>query len=325
MSGRKLIVIMTMLLGPSVPMALAQHEHGEEHGKPTEFKMPATYKDGVAEIKHRLHEIEELMDAKDLDKVHAQAEIIQKVGNVIGQLALKADSGVPRDAVKEVNRAGRELAAKFDAIDKAGDSGDLAGTRKVYDEMCKLCTTLEKHVPKVYACTMKCEGDKTYSQPGKCPKCGMALAEVKPHGDHNAKHGGTFFMAPDQKHHLEGAISDKGEFRVYFYDEYTKPIAADGFTAEGSARTKGKDLRKKFKLATEPGKAFLTGSVDASITFPIEIKIFIDFKDGKEPQVFDFDFDEASKPPTTHTGDEKHDKAVDHGRHKSEHSGHHMP
>ena len=30
-----------------------------------------------------------------------------------------------------------------------------------------------------YQCPMKCEGDKTYDEPGKCPKCGMDLKEVK--------------------------------------------------------------------------------------------------------------------------------------------------
>ena len=30
-----------------------------------------------------------------------------------------------------------------------------------------------------YACPMKCEGDKTYDKPGKCPECGMDLEEVK--------------------------------------------------------------------------------------------------------------------------------------------------
>lgn len=32
---------------------------------------------------------------------------------------------------------------------------------------------------KAYACPMKCEGDKTYAEAGKCPKCGMYLKEVK--------------------------------------------------------------------------------------------------------------------------------------------------
>jgi Cu(I)/Ag(I) efflux system membrane fusion protein len=30
-----------------------------------------------------------------------------------------------------------------------------------------------------YACSMKCEGDKTYPNPGKCPVCGMALKKVE--------------------------------------------------------------------------------------------------------------------------------------------------
>src|SRR5213083_138925 len=29
----------------------------------------------------------------------------------------------------------------------------------------------------VYACPMKCEGDKTYDKAGKCPVCGMNLKE----------------------------------------------------------------------------------------------------------------------------------------------------
>ncbi|HKJ41736.1 MAG TPA: heavy metal-binding domain-containing protein [Sunxiuqinia sp.] len=30
----------------------------------------------------------------------------------------------------------------------------------------------------IYQCPMKCEGDKTYDAPGKCPVCGMYLAPV---------------------------------------------------------------------------------------------------------------------------------------------------
>jgi len=30
-----------------------------------------------------------------------------------------------------------------------------------------------------YQCPMKCEGDKTYSEPGECPKCGMDIKLVE--------------------------------------------------------------------------------------------------------------------------------------------------
>jgi len=293
-----------VLVSVGVPAARGQHGHGdekkgEEHGKPVEFKMPTTYKAAVEEIEHRLHEIDELMEAKKLDKVHVEADVIQKVAKVIGQLALKEGSGVPKEAVKDVNVAGKDLAAKFDAIDKAGDSGDLNGTKKIYEEMVKTTETLQKFVPKVYQCPMKCEGEKTYDKPGKCPKCGMDVQDVKSHTDHEAKHGGAFFMTPDQKHHLEGTLSSTNEFRIYFYDEYTKPIPADKFTAEAKSWNKGasESDRKPLKLAPAPDKLFLTGKVDATVKLPLSIKAFVDFKDGQKPQVFDFDFTEPSKEP----------------------------
>lgn len=31
---------------------------------------------------------------------------------------------------------------------------------------------------KTYACPMQCEGDKTYTQAGKCPVCKMDLQEI---------------------------------------------------------------------------------------------------------------------------------------------------
>ncbi len=301
-------------------LAEAEHEHGageeHEHGTPAKFVMPTTYRRAVREIEHRLHEISELMESKELEAVHAQADVIRTVGGVIGQLALKADSGVPRDAVREVNLAGRALAAKFDAIDRAGDSGDLPGTKKVYDEMVKLAETLQEYAPKIYACPMRCEDKKTYDNPGKCPKCDMTLQDVDSHLDHDAKHGGVFFMAPDRHHHLEGMMASKKEFRVYFYDEYTKPISADRFTAEGKAwRRKSEvwagpaDDAKPLPIRLGPGSAYLTAQVDASVKFPIGMELHIDFKDGKKPEVFNFDFTEPSKEPAKvpHDAENQHE------------------
>lgn len=316
MRGRLILSLCASAVVGFAPGARAQHGHsdekkGEEHGKPVVFVMPTTYRGAVEEIEHRLHNISELMQTKKLDKVHAEADVIQKVAKAIGQLALKADSGVPKEAVKDVNIAGKDLAAKFDAIDKAGDSGDAAGTKKVYDEMINLTATFQKYVPKVYLCPMRCEDEKTYAAPGRCPECGMKLQDVKSHLDHKPKHGGIFFMAPNQVHHLEGTMSATKELRIYFFDEYTKPIPADKFTAEGKAWNEGapETDRKPLKIAVEQGKSFLASKVDPSITFPMSLKVFVDFKDGAKPVLFDFDFAEPSKEPAVgeQAGPEKHE------------------
>ncbi len=47
--------------------------------------------------------------------------------------------------------------------------------------------SVEAETPEIamaeYQCPMQCEGDKTYDEPGKCPKCEMDLKEVKKDSD----------------------------------------------------------------------------------------------------------------------------------------------
>ncbi len=45
-------------------------------------------------------------------------------------------------------------------------------------------TSAPKPIAAAYQCPMKCEGEKTYDQPGKCPKCGMDLKEKEGHEGH---------------------------------------------------------------------------------------------------------------------------------------------
>ncbi len=125
-----------------------EDDHAEGgHGEPVEFSAPETYGHAIEAIHAQLEKIEKLIATGGLNRVHAEAAVIRDIANGIGRLALKDGSGVPRDAVREINLTAKDLAAKFGPIDEAGDSGDSAGTQKVYDEMVALFETLEKHAP----------------------------------------------------------------------------------------------------------------------------------------------------------------------------------
>lgn len=184
------------VLAFGAPVALAQHDHdakpaekgGHGHGAGEKHEAPDTYASAIAEIDERLENIDNLVKAKKLDDVHAEAQVIVDVANTLAALALKPGSGVAKENVKDINKTAKELAGKFDAIDKAGDSGDEAGVKKVLAEMTALQATLKKYAPAggaagehahdSYYCPMHCEGSKTYDQPGKCPKCGMNLKKA---------------------------------------------------------------------------------------------------------------------------------------------------
>ncbi len=120
------------------------HDDGE-HGEIENFTEPQSYAEACSVIHARLEEIEDLLKTGELDHVHAEAAVIRDVANDMAKLASKQGSGVPSRGIKEVNLTAKQLAAKFDAIDEAGDSGDSAGTRKVYREMVALFEILEKY------------------------------------------------------------------------------------------------------------------------------------------------------------------------------------
>jgi len=171
--------------------------------------------------------------------------------------------------------------------------------------------------------------------PGKCPICGRTLGEITvkvawrcggseidlmepqrcqdgtqavrvqkrlAHGNHNPQHGGQFFMGSDYWHHVEGVYPSQGVFRLYLFDDYTKPLAAD--------RIRDVKARVVTKEETDP-KTFVTSEVTAvpllpsaegpyleaameSLPFPASLIVQATFtEDGKE-QRFDFTFNEYS-------------------------------
>lgn len=127
--------------------------------------------------------------------------------------------------------------------------------------------------------------------------------ELRAHGNHNPQHGGQFFMAEDQWHHLEGTYPSAGLFRVYFYDNFTKPMDAKEFT--GSFLI----LDDAFKeVASYPLKLGADGkTMEAHIpadkaVLPLNGAARISFGPGKKPNLFNFPFKQYTKDPGTPTG-----------------------
>lgn len=153
----------------------------------------------------------------------------------------------------------------------------------------------------VYVCPMGCEKDKVYYKPGHCPACKMDLTEPKSaHADHAPKHGGIFFMAPNRWHHLEGVMASEREFRLYMYNNFTKPIPAQPFlegsfievmNLDANRREFGKPARLTFEKAEE---AYLRAVLPEGFKFPLNVNARVKFEGQEKPLLFNFTFDAPS-------------------------------
>jgi hypothetical protein len=139
------------------------------------------------------------------------------------------------------------------------------------------------------AVTWTCAGRPDINQidRGTCPDGSPMVVQrsLRPHGNHNPQHGGLFFMAPDNFHHLEGTLPRPAVFRVYLYDDYARPLPIDQIqrisgravtaeTFDGATRTTRETgafplvaARRGLYLEARLGDAPLPAQVSAKIRF----------------------------------------------------------
>jgi len=122
------------------------------------------------------------------------------------------------------------------------------------------------------------------------------------HGDHTPKHGGQFFMAPDRFHHLEGAMPTSREFRLFFYDDHTKPVAAKPFANVTTVEvdrmdSQGREFGKpvKVEVQTSADGSHLRAPIPSGLTFPLHYSVRVKFPKSNQPELFNFVFVDASK------------------------------
>jgi hypothetical protein len=144
-------------------------------------------------------------------------------------------------------------------------------------------------------------------EPGRCPD-GLAMVPrrtLRPHGNHNPQHGGQFFMAPDNWHHLEGTYPRDRVFRLYLYDDYARPLSpADMKRVQARVVTRetfDPATRKTtevtaFPLRTSRDGAYLEARVDRS-PLPTEMTAKVRIKPDAPEYRFDFTFHAVTKDP----------------------------
>jgi hypothetical protein len=140
--------------------------------------------------------------------------------------------------------------------------------------------------------------------PGACEdgRPRVAARERRAHGDHNPRHGGQFFMAPDNWHHVEGTYPRAGIFRLFLYNDFTRPIALKGIIARAitsenvNPASSREDERMAIALTVAGNGRYLEGHVPLAL--PAQIAVKVRFGADNPEHRFDFLFPDYTKEPS---------------------------
>ncbi|MBI4463999.1 MAG: hypothetical protein HY647_04780 [Acidobacteria bacterium] len=119
------------------------------------------------------------------------------------------------------------------------------------------------------------------------------------HRDHDPKHGGTFFMALDDKHHLEGVLLPPAAFRVYLYDAYSRPLPPQELKeAEGKVLWGDSLDAPPIPLRLAADLQCLEAVLDTPARFPVTLTLVLKLPGSSpeaRPELFTFPFSHYSE------------------------------
>lgn len=157
---------------------------------------------------------------------------------------------------------------------------------------CRICGRQLVRMIKAVSFTCPAHPKIDEPSPGKCPidkRTLVAKYSLRPHGDHNAKHGGNFVMAPNNWH-LEVTHPEAARFRLYVYDDYSRPFIPKGFA---SRIVRGSE---SIPFTAAPGGSFLVANLPGA-ALPSTIVVKARFEEKQPEYHFDFHFFDYSKEP----------------------------
>jgi len=172
---------------------------------------------------------------------------------------------------------------------------------------CRLCRRLLVPVTMTLTWTCRGEADVEHIDPGPCkdgtPR--MAKRTLRAHGNHNPQHGGQFFMAPDNWHHLEGTYPRERTVRLYIYDDYARALGSRRMkdvqgrivTQERfDPATKTTTELKAFALKPSRDGTYLEARIDPA-KLPMEVTAKLKLSKDAPEYRFDFTFRETTRDP----------------------------
>lgn len=116
-------------------------------------------------------------------------------------------------------------------------------------------------------------------------------AMKKKHQVHETQFGGSFFMAPNQKNHVEGIFTPECGLRVVIFDAWTQPVSATGFAAFARYVPENEDYLETYRiLMPSADGTMLHTRASAEFEGKFDIELFVKFPDSDDLVMFNIKY-----------------------------------
>jgi copper(I)-binding protein len=140
-------------------------------------------------------------------------------------------------------------------------------------------------------------GGAMYTAPEATQHSGHAQATAEAqgaHSIHDPQRGGTFYMAPNKTHHIEGVYTEECGFQLFLYNAFTESIRVDRFQAFVHVFPASDDEFDIIRfLSPALGGTVLAARFGDAVSRPFDVELYIRFPDQDAPQMFNIAVAEA--------------------------------
>ena len=107
------------------------------------------------------------------------------------------------------------------------------------------------------------------------------------HEIHDGQYGGTFFMAPNKTHHIEGIYSKNCGFRLVLFNAMTQPINVNRFGAFVKYIPEDEDTPEAYRILTPAHESsVLQVSSNPEIKGEFDVELYVRFPGSDDPSMF---------------------------------------
>ena len=107
------------------------------------------------------------------------------------------------------------------------------------------------------------------------------------HEIHEGQYGGTFFMAPNKTHHIEGIYSKDCGFRLVLFNAHTQPINVNRFGAFVKYIPEDEDTPEAFRILSPAHEgSVLQVASNPKIKGEFDVELYVSFPGSDEPSMF---------------------------------------